>query len=105
MKAETGALLQQCRSALLRQSDECIAVLLTQWFEFMIGEESIDEEIDDLCLLLDYRVQSWGAQTSYGTYTSWWEAEGYLEPSEGMFICTDVPFISPMRKLVAIKLV
>ncbi len=54
MKAETGALLQQCRSALLRQSDECIAALLTQWFEFMIGEESIDEEIDDLCLLLDY---------------------------------------------------
>jgi hypothetical protein len=90
MKAETVALLQQCRSALLQQSDERIAALLVQWFELMIGDEGMDEELDDLCLLLDYRVQSWGAQISYATYTSWWEVEGYLEPSEGTFLCADV---------------
>lgn len=90
MKAETEALLQQCRTALLQQSDECVAALLTQWFEGMIGDEGMDEELDDLCLLLDYRVQSWGAQISYATYTSWWEVEGYLEPSEGTFFCADV---------------
>jgi len=90
MKAETEALLQECRTALLQQSDERIAALLTQWFEGMIGDEGMDEELDDLCLLLDYRVQSWGAQISYATYTSWWEVEGYLEPSEGTFVCTDV---------------
>jgi hypothetical protein len=90
MKAETEALLQQCRTALLQQSDERVAALLTQWFEGMIGDEGMDEELDDLCLLLDYRVQSWGAQISYATYTSWWEVEGYLEPSEGTFFCADV---------------
>ncbi|HZU03603.1 MAG TPA: hypothetical protein VFA10_28315 [Ktedonobacteraceae bacterium] len=90
MKVETEALLQQCRTALLQQSNECLAALLAQWFELMIGDEDMDEELDDLCLLLDYHVQSWGAQTSYATYTSWWEVEGYLEPSEGMFICADV---------------
>jgi len=90
MKAETEALLQQCRTALLQQSDERVGALLTQWFEGMIGDEGMDEELDDLCLLLDYRVQSWGAQISYATYTSWWEVEGYLEPSEGTFFCADV---------------
>src|SRR5260370_40427457 len=90
MKAETEALLQQCRTALLQQSDESVGALLTQWFEGMIGDEGMDEELDDLCLLLDYRVQSWGAQISYATYTSWWEVEGYLEPSEGTFFCADV---------------
>jgi hypothetical protein len=90
MKAETEALLQQCRTALLQQSDERIAALLAQWFELMIGDEDMDEELDDLCLLLDYRVQSRGAQLSYATYTSWWEVEGYLEPPEGTFICADV---------------
>ncbi len=90
MKAETEALLHQCRTALVQQSDERIAALLAQWFELMIGDEGMDEELDDLCLLLDYHVQSWGAQISYATYTSWWEVEGYLEPSEGTFICADV---------------
>lgn len=90
MKVETEALLQQCRTALLQQSNERIAALLTQWFEGMIGEAGIDEELDDLCLLLNYRVQSWGAPISYATYTSWWEVEGYLEPLAGTFLCADV---------------
>ncbi len=90
MKPETEALLRQCRTALLQQSDENVAALLAYWFETMIGEEHMEEDIDDLCLLLDYRVQSWGAPTVYATYTSWWEVEGYLEPGEGIFTCTDV---------------
>jgi len=55
-----------CRTVLLQRSDE-----------------GTDEELDGLCLLLEYRVQSWGAQISSATYTSWREVEGYLEPSEG----------------------
>ncbi|HEY0753646.1 MAG TPA: hypothetical protein VGD98_06765 [Ktedonobacteraceae bacterium] len=90
MKAETEALLQECRTALLRQSDERIAALLAQWFENLIGEEYLDEERDDLCLLLAYHVQSWGSQISYATYTSWWEVEGYLEPAEGIFSCQNI---------------
>jgi hypothetical protein len=97
MKAETEALLHQGRTALMQQSDERVAALLKQWFERMIGDEGMDEELDDLCLLLDYRVQSWGAQVSYATYTSWWEVEGYLEPSEGTFLCADV---ASLRKLL-----
>lgn len=90
MKPETEALLRQCRASLLLHSNEHVAALLADWFVVMIGEESMDEEIDDLCLLLDYRVQSFGAQTSYATYTSWWEVEGYLDPGEGVFTCADV---------------
>jgi hypothetical protein len=91
MKAETEALLQECRTALLRQSDERIAALLAWWFENLIGDDYLEEELDDLCLLLDYRVQSWGTPIAYATYTSWWEVEGYLEPSEGTFTCKDLP--------------
>ena len=96
MKAETEALLQQCREALLDQSDERIAALLTQWFENMIGDDGVvhgkdaDEQLDDLCLQLGYRVQTHGSQISYATYTSWWEVEGYLEPSEGVFACANL---------------
>ena len=103
MKVETEALLQECRSALLRQNDERIAALLAQWFENMIGEEYMDEERDDLCLLLDYRVQSWGAPVSYATYTSWWEVEGYLEPSEGMFTCAEVASLRQRLQDLSIK--
>src|ERR1051326_5984705 len=91
MKTETKLLLQQCRDALLQQRDEQIAALLTQWFEGMIGEEDMEEDLDDLCPLLHYRVQSRGSQRSYATYTSWWEGEGALQPSEGTFLCADVP--------------
>ncbi|HEX7737971.1 MAG TPA: hypothetical protein VF458_24210 [Ktedonobacteraceae bacterium] len=90
MNAQTDTLLQECRSALLRQSDERVAALLAQWFENLIGEEYLDEERDDLCLLLDYRVRSWSSQVSYATYTSWWEVEGCLEPSGGVFTCADI---------------
>ncbi|MEO7021178.1 MAG: hypothetical protein ABI234_13565 [Ktedonobacteraceae bacterium] len=91
MKPETEALLRQCRASLLRQSDQHVAALLAYWFETMIGEEHMEEDIDDLCLMLDYRVQTYGSQTIYGTYTSWWEVEGYLEPGEGIFTCANVP--------------
>lgn len=74
----------------MQQSNEGIAAPLSEWFECLIGEEGLDEELDDLCLLLDYCVRSWGAQLSYTTYTSWWEVEGSLEPEAGTFVCTDV---------------
>ena len=83
MKPETEKLLHQCRVMLLHYSNEQLHTLFMSWFERMVGEEYIDEVLDDLCLLLEYRVQSWGAQISYATYTSWWEVEGYPEPSEG----------------------
>jgi hypothetical protein len=90
MTPETEALLYECRTALLQYSDEQLDALLAHWFAFMIGEETRDEELDDLCLLLDYRVQSWGAKTFYGTYTAWWEVEGYLVPEGGIFSCANV---------------
>lgn len=102
MNAQTETLLQACRDALLRQSDERIAALLAQWFENLIGEEYLDEERDDLCLLLDYRVRSWSSQLSYATYTSWWEVEGYLEPSGGVFSCANPTALRP--RLLALPL-
>jgi len=64
--------------------------LLKSWFECMIGEDSIEEMLDDLCLLLGYRVRSWGRRPFYGTYTAWWEVEGYLALEEGEYLCADV---------------
>src|SRR5258708_1899153 len=90
MTPETEALLYQCHAALLQYSDEQLDALLEYWFRFMIGEETMDEELDDLCLSLDYRVQSWGAKTSYGTYTAWWEVEGFLSQRGEGFIPADV---------------
>ena len=90
MTPETKALLYQCRTALLRRTDEQVDALLRGWFANMIGDEYLDEAVDDLCLLLDYRVQTFGASTCYDTYTAWWEVEGYLEQSEGIFTCADV---------------
>lgn len=90
MKTAPKALLQQCRDALLQHSGEHIAALLGHWLEGMIGEEDLEEVLDDLCLLLHFRVLSWGSQHSYATYTSWWEVEGSLEPSEGTFFCAEV---------------
>jgi hypothetical protein len=106
MKPQTEALLQQCRIVLLQRSDEQLDTLLKSWFESMIGEESMDEILDDLCLLLNYRVRTWGTQTSYGTYTAWWEVEGsfVLEEGEGTgeFFCANVA--SLLQKLLVIYL-
>src|SRR5581483_2360717 len=90
MTPETETLLKRCRTALLERSDEELDTLLQRWFEGMIGEESMEEVLDDLCLLLGYRVRSWGQQTSYATYTAWWEVEGYCAEEGGEFLCTDV---------------
>jgi len=87
MTSETESLLYDCRAALLQRSDEQLAALLECWFEFMVGDESIEEVLDDLCLLLGYRVRSWGAKISYATYTAWWEVDGYLAPEGGVFVC------------------
>ncbi len=91
MALDTTALLSQYRAALLRRSNEQLDALLQGWFVRMIGNEEMDEDLDDLCLLLDYRVRSLSGATSYATYTAWWEVEGYLAPGEGIFICADVP--------------
>ena len=90
MKPETQALLYQCRTALLQRPDEQVAALLQSWFECLIGDEDLDETLDDLCLLLDYHVCSEGAETSYDTYTSWWEVEGEGGENSGEFRCADV---------------
>lgn len=73
----------------MQHTDEQLSTLLGHWFEPLIGDDSVEEELDDLCSLLDYRVKSWGALTHYATYAAWWEVEGYLAP-DGMFVCADV---------------
>jgi hypothetical protein len=90
MTPETTALLYQCRTAMLQRDDQALDTLLKSWLEYFIGDEDMDEMLDDLCLLLGYKVQSEGAAIAYATYTAWWEVEGYLEPGMGTFICSDV---------------
>src|SRR5579859_1145578 len=87
MKPETERLLHQCRAALLQYSNEQLNTLFVSWFERMVGEEFMDEDLDDLCLLLGYGIRSAHTHLLYSTYTAWWEVEG--DP-DGEFICSNV---------------
>ena len=89
MTSETESLLYDCRAALLQHSDEQLAAQFACWFELLIDDESMEEVLDDLLLLLGYRVRSWGTKISYASYTAWWEVEGYLAPEGGVFDCAD----------------
>ena len=89
MKPETEQLLHQCRSALLQQSNEQLHTLFVSWFERVVGEESIEETLDDLCLLLGYGIRSVESQILYATSTAWWEVEGCAD-LDGEFECAEV---------------
>ncbi len=89
MKPKTERLLHQCRTALLQHNNEQLNTLFVSWFERMIGEESMDELLDDLCLSLGYRIRSAQSQIAYATYTSWWEVEGSAD-GDGEFECLNV---------------
>ncbi len=89
MEQETEKLLQYCRAALLQYSNEQLNTLFASWFERMVGEEYMDEALDDLCLLLGYGIRSSHSHLLYATYTAWWEVEGYADP-DGEFVCLDV---------------
>jgi hypothetical protein len=89
MKPETERLLQQCRAMLLQYSNEQLNMLFVSWLERMVGEEYMDEDLDDLCLLLGYGIRSSRSQHLYATYTAWWEVEGCDDP-DGEFVCLNV---------------
>jgi hypothetical protein len=94
--AETKLLHRQCLAALLERDDATIAQLISEWFGHFIGDESIaliDEDLDDLCLALGYRVYSSASDHSYGTYTAWWEVEGSFDYSQGAFYCEDISLL------------
>jgi hypothetical protein len=89
MKPETEQLLHQCRTTLLHYSNEQLNTLFVSWFERMVGEESMDEALDDLCLLLGYGIRSTQSHILYATYTAWWEVEGCAD-LDGEFVCAEV---------------
>ena len=70
MTSETQSLLYDCRAALLQHSDEQLAVLFACWFAFLIADESMEEVLDDLLLLLGYGIRSWGRKISYASYAA-----------------------------------
>ena len=88
MKPETEKLLHQCRVALLHSSSEQLNTLFVSWFERLVGEESMDEVLDDLCLLLGYGIRSLHSHLLYATYTTWWEVEGSAD-LDGEFVCVE----------------
>jgi hypothetical protein len=89
MMPKTEQLLHQCRTALLQQSNEQLNTLFVSWFERLVGEESMDEVLDDLCLLLGYGICSLHSNILYATYTAWWEVEGSAD-LDGEFVCLEV---------------
>lgn len=89
MKPETEQLLHHCRTALLQQSNEQLHTLFVSWFERVVGEDSIEETLDDLCLLLGYGIRSTQSQILYATSTAWWEVEGCAD-LDGEFECAEV---------------
>jgi hypothetical protein len=101
MKPETERLLQECRAALLQYSNEQINTLFLSWFGLMLGEEHMDELLDDLCLLLGYGIHSTYSDQMYFTYTAWWEVEGSAD-LEGEFVCLDVEAL--LQHLIAMPI-
>jgi hypothetical protein len=73
----------------LQQSNEQLHTLFVSWFEHLVGEESIEETLDDLCLLLGYGIRSVESQILYATSTAWWEVEGCAD-LDGEFECAEV---------------
>ncbi|MBE3559314.1 MAG: hypothetical protein IMW89_08820 [Ktedonobacteraceae bacterium] len=104
MKPETERLLHQCRAALLQYDNEQLNRLFLSWLERMIGEEdlAIDELLDDLCLLLGYKIRSSHSDLLYATYTAWWEVEGFAD-LDGEFVCTDVAALQQRLITLPIK--
>ncbi len=102
MKPETEKLLHQCRVALLHYSNEQLDALFVSWFERMVGEEYMDEALDDLCLLLDYGIRSLHSHILYATYTAWWEVEGSAD-LDGEFVCLDVAALQHHLITMSIK--
>jgi hypothetical protein len=102
MKPETERLLQQCRAVLLQYSNEQLNTLFLSWLERMVGEEYMDEDLDDLCLLLDYGIRSSHSQHVYATYTAWWEVEGCDDP-DGEFVCLNVAALQERLVTMSIK--
>ncbi len=101
MKPETERLLHQCRSAFLQQSNEQLHTLFVAWFERLVGEESIEETLDDLCLLLGYGIRSVQSQILYATSTAWWEVEGCAD-LDGEFECAEVAALQ--HRLIAMPI-
>jgi hypothetical protein len=102
MKPETERLLQQCRAVLLQYSNEQLNALFLSWLERMVGEERMDEDLDDLCLLLGYGICSSRSQHLYETYTAWWEVEGCDNP-DGEFVCLNVAALQERLITIPIK--
>ena len=101
MKPETEHLLHQCRSALLQQNNEQLHALFVSWFERLVGDESIEETLDDLCLLLGYGIRSVESQILYATYTAWWEVEGCTD-LDGEFECVEASALQ--HRLIAMPI-
>jgi len=102
MKPQTEKLLHQCRAVLLQYSNEQLNMLFLSWLERMIGEEHMDEDLDDLCLLLGYGICSSHSQHLYETYTAWWEVEGSADP-DGEFVCLNVAALQARLITMPIK--
>jgi len=98
MKPETEQLLHQCRTALLQQSNEQLNTLFVSWFERLVGEESMDEALDDLCLLLGYGIRSLHSHILYATYTAWWEVEAELQ----LRLHERAAFEEPLARILAV---
>jgi hypothetical protein len=96
MKLKTERLLQQCRAVLLQYSNEQLNTLFLSWLERMVGEEYMDEALDDFCLLLGYGIRSSRSNTLYATYTTWWEIEGSADP-DGEFECLDEDGVAALQ--------
>lgn len=89
MKPEMEQQLHHCRAAFVQQSNEQLDSLFVSWFERMVGEDLMEEALDDLCLLLGYDICSLHSAIVYATYTAWWEVEGFAG-HDGEFVCRDV---------------
>jgi hypothetical protein len=98
---ERDQLLERLRGVLLARSNECLGELLGYWLDLLVGEDVIEELLDDCCQLLDYHVMSAATGQSYQTYTAWQEIEG-RDAANGNFYCEDKKILR--QRIIALSL-
>jgi hypothetical protein len=98
---ERDQLLERLRGILLERSNEYLGELLGYWFDLLIGEDVLEELLDDCCQLLNYHVMSASTRQSYQTYTAWQEIEG-RDAASGTFHCGDKKILR--QRIIALPL-
>jgi hypothetical protein len=104
-RAEVERMMERVRQALLALTEARLLEIVGTWIEAMLNEECYDgdDDLDECCLQLGYRVVSGATDRSYPTCSAWWDQEAEVEEPQGATL-TRVAGDSLHRRIAALSL-